>query len=98
MLRTIISQSSKGLVQSNPAGVIRRRKREGEAYGKMASPIRLKGFYPGKNENAALGYGGFGNWEDSQVFTSALEKVEAWIFSRIVESIWWQVMLILYSP
>nr|KYP63371.1 hypothetical protein KK1_017940 [Cajanus cajan] len=30
------------------------------------------------------------NWDDPNVFTSALEKVETWIFSRIVESIWWQ--------
>ncbi|CAN6829194.1 unnamed protein product [Brassica oleracea] len=27
----------------------------------------------------------------SETFTAALEKVEFWIFSRIVESVWWQV-------
>lgn len=32
-----------------------------------------------------------GNWEDSGTFIKALEKIEAWIFSRIIESIWWQV-------
>lgn len=31
-----------------------------------------------------------GNWEDPNTFMSALERIEAWIFSRIVESIWWQ--------
>lgn len=31
------------------------------------------------------------DWHDPQTFIVALEKVEAWIFSRIVESIWWQV-------
>lgn len=31
-----------------------------------------------------------GNWEDSGTFIKALEKIEAWIFSRIIESIWWQ--------
>ena len=31
------------------------------------------------------------SWEDSQTFLFALEKIEAWIFSRIVESVWWQV-------
>lgn len=30
-------------------------------------------------------------WEDFNTFTSALESIETWIFSRIVESIWWQV-------
>ncbi|KAK1360454.1 hypothetical protein POM88_044928 [Heracleum sosnowskyi] len=33
----------------------------------------------------------FDDWEDPVTFTKALEKVEAWIFSRIVESVWWQI-------
>lgn len=32
------------------------------------------------------------DWEDPCTFTSALEKVESWIFSRIIESIWWQTL------
>lgn len=31
------------------------------------------------------------SWDDPKTFLIALEKVEAWIFSRIVESVWWQV-------
>ncbi|KAK1382932.1 hypothetical protein POM88_020667 [Heracleum sosnowskyi] len=34
----------------------------------------------------------FDDWEDPVTFTKALEKVEAWIFSRIVESVWWQTL------
>ncbi|KAJ8546424.1 hypothetical protein K7X08_019007 [Anisodus acutangulus] len=34
----------------------------------------------------------FGNWEDPRTFTRALQRTEAWIFSRIVESIWWQIL------
>jgi hypothetical protein len=30
-------------------------------------------------------------WAEPQPYIAALEKVEAWIFSRIVESVWWQV-------
>ncbi|KAL8229091.1 hypothetical protein R6Q57_013991 [Mikania cordata] len=30
--------------------------------------------------------------DDARVVTSDLEKVESWIFSRIVESIWWQTL------
>lgn len=30
-------------------------------------------------------------WEVPSTFVSALERIEAWIFSRIIESIWWQV-------
>ncbi|KAI3811701.1 hypothetical protein L1987_21430 [Smallanthus sonchifolius] len=32
------------------------------------------------------------DWQETRTFTSALEKVESWIFSRIVESIWWQTL------
>jgi hypothetical protein len=31
------------------------------------------------------------DWQETGTFTAALEKVESWIFSRIVESVWWQV-------
>lgn len=32
-------------------------------------------------------------WEDTETFVVALERTESWIFSRIIESIWWQVNL-----
>ncbi|KAF5188123.1 EEIG1/EHBP1 protein amino-terminal domain protein [Thalictrum thalictroides] len=32
------------------------------------------------------------DWEEPDTFTTALEKVEAWIFSRIIESVWWQTL------
>ncbi|XP_027349888.1 uncharacterized protein LOC113861331 [Abrus precatorius] len=89
VLRTIISKATKDMTPSNPAGPITRRM-NGEANGKIAQPLIWRGFSPRKSENTAVEYGGIGNWEDPNMFTSALEKVEAWIFSRIVESIWWQ--------
>jgi hypothetical protein len=33
----------------------------------------------------------FDNWEDVDTFIAALKKIESWIFSRIVETLWWQV-------
>ncbi|MBA0689096.1 hypothetical protein Goari_006840, partial [Gossypium aridum] len=32
----------------------------------------------------------FEEWVDPQTFLLALEKFETWIFSRIIESVWWQ--------
>ena len=32
-----------------------------------------------------------GDWEDPKTFIMALEKVEAWLFFRIIEGLWWQV-------
>ncbi|KAK8470076.1 hypothetical protein PHAVU_004G055300 [Phaseolus vulgaris] len=90
-LRTIISRTVKD--PSNPAGSGRRRKTEEEGHGKITASLRVNGLHPRKNENTALGYGGFGNWDDPQVLISALEKVEAWIFTRIIESIWWQILI-----
>lgn len=33
----------------------------------------------------------FGDWDDPDTLISALERIENWIFSRTVESVWWQV-------
>uniref|UniRef100_A0A1J3HTL1 Dilute domain-containing protein n=1 Tax=Noccaea caerulescens TaxID=107243 RepID=A0A1J3HTL1_NOCCA len=33
----------------------------------------------------------FEGWQETKTLTTALERVEFWIFSRIVESVWWQV-------
>ncbi|XP_058736698.1 uncharacterized protein LOC131609075 [Vicia villosa] len=89
VLRTIICQTTKGVARSSPFGSSARRK-SGEGNGKAVQPLIWKGFSPKKSENIAVEYEGFANWDDPNVFTSALEKVETWIFSRIVESIWWQ--------
>ncbi|KAL8267109.1 hypothetical protein R6Q59_004453 [Mikania micrantha] len=32
------------------------------------------------------------DWQDPQTFLFVLEKVEAWMFSRIIESVWWQTL------
>ncbi|KAF7819447.1 uncharacterized protein G2W53_024902 [Senna tora] len=89
VLRTIISQTTKNVVQTVSAGPSTKRKSEGVGIDKITPPLRWKGSSPRKNENTTMNDGGFGNWDDPHVFTSALEKIEAWIFSRIVESLWW---------
>lgn len=33
------------------------------------------------------------DWQETNTYTSALEKIESWMFSRIVESVWWQVKI-----
>ncbi|XP_062199338.1 uncharacterized protein LOC133901840 [Phragmites australis] len=32
------------------------------------------------------------DWRETGTLLAALEKIESWIFSRIVESVWWQAM------
>ncbi|KAJ0249873.1 Uncharacterized protein HA466_0153000 [Hirschfeldia incana] len=43
-------------------------------------------------KDSSLRKKGNGAWDDPRTFITALEKVEAWIFSRVVESIWWQTL------
>ncbi|XP_051122217.1 uncharacterized protein LOC127245404 [Andrographis paniculata] len=33
------------------------------------------------------------DWEDIMTFIIALEKVESWLFLRIIESVWWQTFI-----
>ncbi|XP_073117775.1 uncharacterized protein [Elaeis guineensis] len=32
------------------------------------------------------------DWQETSTLTAALEKIESWIFARIVESVWWQTL------
>lgn len=62
----------------------RRSKTKREASEKQRSSLTWKDSSLSKKDTGA--------WDDPRTFITALEKVEAWIFSRVVESIWWQVM------
>lgn len=88
VLRTIISQANGNLEPPLSAGNYIERNGGGKVNNKVSTSLKWKASSPGRKE--AL-YGGFDNWENPHMFTSALEKIEGWIFSRIVESIWWQV-------
>jgi hypothetical protein len=32
------------------------------------------------------------DWQETSTLLAALERIESWIFSRIVETVWWQVI------
>ena len=32
-----------------------------------------------------------GDWKEPTTFMAALERLEGWIYSKVMESIWWQV-------
>ncbi|XP_055803205.1 uncharacterized protein LOC129872296 [Solanum dulcamara] len=57
---------------------------------KISSPLKWEAF--SSNGIRDDDCESFGNWEDPRTFTRALQRTEAWIFSRIVESIWWQTL------
>ncbi|KAK3183774.1 hypothetical protein Dsin_031060 [Dipteronia sinensis] len=87
VLRAIISQANRGMeLQPEEKNSGRR------GNIKISSPLKWKEPSPSKKENRNGKHGSVGEWEEPHAFSSALEKVEAWIFSRIVESIWWQTL------
>nr|KJB11645.1 hypothetical protein B456_001G269300 [Gossypium raimondii] len=78
VLRAIISESTVG-----------RTERNGVEKGKKlaSSPLKWRESSPGRKENKS-----FSDWDNPLAFTSALERVETWVFSRIIESVWWQAL------
>nr|GMC67182.1 uncharacterized protein LOC109180610 isoform X1 [Ipomoea batatas] len=63
---------------------------------KKSSPPKWL-FFPNKSLGSDL-HGSYEEWEAPHTFIRELEKVEAWIFSRIVESIWWQTFTLHMQP
>lgn len=57
---------------------------------KKTSPIKWESF---ADKSMSHSVEGSQDWGNPLAFVAALVKVEAWIFSRIVESVWWQIML-----
>ncbi|CAL5415252.1 unnamed protein product [Camellia sinensis] len=58
---------------------------------KQFSLLKWTEFSLSKEKKGAL-FASYDDWEDPPTFASALEKIEAWIFSRIIESVWWQTL------
>ncbi|KAK6280408.1 hypothetical protein POUND7_020675 [Theobroma cacao] len=91
VLRAIISESIGDSELPISAGPM---ERIGGGMGKkqVSSPLKWKESSSRRKENKLILYGSSSDWDNPHAFTSALERVEAWIFSRIVESVWWQTL------
>lgn len=84
VLREILSQTLGNSSHPSPT------KSDSNGGGATISSLKLKNNLSSRQPNIR----GFTNmvedWQETGIFTAALGKVESWIFSRIVESIWWQ--------
>lgn len=88
VLREIISQAFGGSRSSSPFT----RFVESNGVTKSAdgrSTVKWKGPSNNKPRNGFMHV--VDDWQETGTFIGALEKIESWIFSRIVESVWWQV-------
>lgn len=91
VLREIISQTFGTACQSSP--VARAFESNGGKNGEAKfSLLKWKSSSGSKQPNKQSFIHAVDDWQETRTFTAALEKVESWIFSRIVESIWWQTL------
>ncbi|XP_008240833.1 PREDICTED: uncharacterized protein LOC103339339 isoform X1 [Prunus mume] len=58
--------------------------------GVKSPTLKWRGGSGGKQMNGFMQFAD--DWQETGNFTAALEKIESWIFSRIVESVWWQAL------
>ncbi|KAL5975981.1 hypothetical protein ACLOJK_020310 [Asimina triloba] len=89
VLREIISQAFGSSNHSSPLGQVDETNCNSKAGNGKYSPPSWRS----NKEARKLGFMQFvEDWQETSTFTSALEKIESWIFSRIVESVWWQTL------
>ncbi|KAF5187656.1 Nucleolar protein gar2-like protein [Thalictrum thalictroides] len=91
VLREILSQAFGNSLQSSMTTRIV------EANGGSKSSEGKSSSFRWKNNAgiklATIGFTQFvDDWQETRTFTDALEKIESWIFTRIVESVWWQTL------
>ncbi|KAK4413238.1 hypothetical protein Salat_2736400 [Sesamum alatum] len=87
MLRAIVSQTAAELPHSN-APTIKSKGAGPESTSKHPNK-RVDSSHAEGQKSSSIEESD-DDWEDVLTFIIALEKVEAWLFSRIVESVWWQ--------
>ncbi|EHA8587860.1 Myosin-H heavy chain [Cocos nucifera] len=90
VLRAIITRTIKSSDNSKPFGPYSTEHGSIMVWKKKSSPLKWESI-PRKKEKFSITEE-FDDWEDPDTFTSALEKIETWIFYRIVESVWWQTL------
>ncbi|XP_072996989.1 uncharacterized protein [Typha latifolia] len=92
VLREIVSQFFCNLPQPSLITKAFEMNENGKIFDGKSTPLGLKNCSGSKQAK----YAGLMKLpEDRQeivAFTSALKKIESWIFSRIVESVWWQAL------
>lgn len=92
VLREVICQAFGGSRNSSPATKFAESRGNGKINEMKFTTLKWKGSPGGKQINGFMQF--VDDWQETGTFTAALEKVESWIFSRIVESVWWQVNLL----
>lgn len=89
-MREITSQTFGSLRSSNPLKIFVDANNSSQKNGWKPTAVQWRNSYGNKQVNSYMQ--SVEDWQETGTFMAALEKVEFWIFSRIVESVWWQVL------
>ncbi|XVF07300.1 hypothetical protein REPUB_Repub06bG0126100 [Reevesia pubescens] len=87
VLREIISRAFGNSLNSSPLTQLPELNSSNKRSEVKSTTLKWKGGACSKQVNGFLQL--VDDWQETGTFTSALKKVESWIFSRIVESVWW---------
>ncbi|XP_042944288.1 uncharacterized protein LOC122278217 isoform X1 [Carya illinoinensis] len=90
VLREIISQAFGRSRQFSPVARLSESNGSSKSSEGKSTTLKWKGGFGSKQANGFMQL--VEDWQETGTFTAALEKVESWIFSRIVESVWWQAL------
>lgn len=91
-LRAILSEAFAEEQLPVSAGSLAERNNNGMGMNQKSSTLKWNDSSSEKQANKFAASRSFQDLEDPHAYMSALEKVESWIFSRIVESVWWQTL------
>ncbi|XP_022925053.1 uncharacterized protein LOC111432417 [Cucurbita moschata] len=88
VMRKIISQTFSSIHSSNSVKCFVDSNNSSRRNGGKPIAVQWMNSYGSKQVNKYMQC--VEDWQETGTFMAALEKVESWIFSRIVESVWWQ--------
>ncbi|KAL6844786.1 hypothetical protein ACP4OV_025445 [Aristida adscensionis] len=91
VLREIITQTFGISRQSSAIMTAYSRNCNAKNFDRNFSPMRWKSNSNGKHTRPNIMQLP-DDWRETGTLLAALDKIESWIFSRIVESVWWQAM------
>ncbi|KAJ6845165.1 uncharacterized protein M6B38_288990 [Iris pallida] len=91
VLREIIAQTFGNLSQSKSDGRIPESNGSVRKVDGTSPSVKWKNNSGGKQVKRP-GLQEVDDWQETSTFTIALQKIESWIFSRAVESVWWQTL------
>ncbi|XP_068341340.1 uncharacterized protein [Pyrus communis] len=90
VLREIISQAFDISSKSSPSVKFVESNGTSKRNEVKSATLKWRGSSSNKQTNGFMQFAD--DWQETGTFTAALEKVEFWIFSRVVESVWWQAL------